>query len=426
MRDHAVRVDEAARPATIAFAPVFNVAVPFIDRHIEEGRRRKAAIRTVEGDVSYGELAERVNRCSNALRDRGLAAGDRLLMVVKDCPEFFYLFWGSIKAGVMPVPVNTLLRAPDLQYMIDDAACAAVVYSPEYAIEVAAAIASARHRPQVFATDGETDAIGPRMARAAVEFDAVPTSEADDCFWLYSSGSTGRPKAAVHRHRDIVVTCVHYAANTLGIREDDVCFSAAKLFFAYGLGNGMTFPLWAGGTAVLSDQRPTPKMTFDLIDRFTPSLYFGVRRSTRRSFGNWSRRCGSCPHCGCAYRREKRCPRTSCGAGRRSRTSSFWTASGLRNSCTFLFPIVRTTTRRAPAAGWCRVTTPGFSTKAAFRQSRARRACCWSRAIRQLTATGTTRRNGADDARRLGEHGRHLQAGRRRVFRVLAGAATTC
>ena len=276
MRDHAVRVDAAARPATIAFAPVFNVAVPFIDRHVREGRRRKAAIRTVDGDVSYGELAERVNRCGNALCEMGLAAGDRLLMVVKDCPEFFYLFWGSIKAGVLPVPVNTLLRAPDLQYMIDDSACAAVAYSPEYAAEVAAAAASARHQPQVFATGGETDAIGPRMARASAEFDAVPTSEADDCFWLYSSGSTGRPKAAVHRHRDIVLTCVHYAVNTLGIREDDVCFSAAKLFFAYGLGNGMTFPLWAGGTAVLSDQRPTPTMTFDLIDRFAPSLYFGV------------------------------------------------------------------------------------------------------------------------------------------------------
>ena len=126
MRDHAVRVDAAARPAAIAFAPLFNVAVPFIDRHVREGRREKAAIRTVDGDVSYGELAERVNRCGNVLREMGLSAGDRLLMVVKDCPEFFYLFWGSIKAGVLPVPVNTLLRAPDLQYMIDDSACAAV------------------------------------------------------------------------------------------------------------------------------------------------------------------------------------------------------------------------------------------------------------------------------------------------------------
>ena len=276
MQDHAVVVDYAARPSTIAFAPVFNVAVSFIDRHVQEGRSRKAAIRTVDGDVSYGELAERVNRCGNVLCEMGLTHGDRLLMVVKDCPEFFYLFWGAIKAGMVPVPVNTLLRAPDLQYMIDDSGCAAVAYSPEYAVEVASAVASADHRPRVFASDGGAETLLPRLARASTVFDAVPASESDDCFWLYSSGSTGRPKAAVHRHRDIVVTCVHYAVNTLGIREDDVCFSAAKLFFAYGLGNAMTFPLWVGGTAVLSDQRPTPKTTFDMIDRFRPSLFFGV------------------------------------------------------------------------------------------------------------------------------------------------------
>ena len=276
MQDHAVTVDDAARPSRIAFAPVFNVAVPFIDRHVQEGRSQKAAIRTVDDDVSYGELAERVNRCSNVLCEMGLSPGDRLLMVVKDCPEFFYLFWGAIKAGVVPVPVNSLLRAPDLQYMIDDSGCAVVAYSPEYAAEVTAAVASADRRPLVVATDGDEEAFNLRLARASAAFDAVPASEADDCFWLYSSGSTGRPKAAVHRHRDIVVTCVHYAVNTLGIREDDVCFSAAKLFFAYGLGNAMTFPLWVGGTAVLSDQRPTPQMTFDLIHRFAPTLYFGV------------------------------------------------------------------------------------------------------------------------------------------------------
>ena len=289
MRDHAVVVDDATRPSTIAFAPVFNVAVPFIDRHVREGRSAKAAVRTVDGDVSYGDLAERVNRCGNVLRGMGLAPGDRLLMVVKDCPEFFYLFWGSIKAGIVPVPVNTLLRAPDLQYMIDDSGCAAVACSPDVAAEVASAVASARHRPRVFATDGEADALNPRLARASAELDAVPAAATDDCFWLYSSGSTGRPKAAVHRHRDIVVTCVHYAVDTLGIREDDVCFSAAKLFFAYGLGNAMTFPLWAGATAVLSDQRPTPQMTFDLIDRFAPSLYFGVPTLYAAQLREWER-----------------------------------------------------------------------------------------------------------------------------------------
>ena len=276
MQDHVVVVDHTPTPSTIAFAPIFNVAVPFIDRHLSEGESEKAAIRTVAGDVTYGELAEQVNRCGNVLREMGLVPGDRLLMIVKDCPEFFYLFWGAIKAGVVPVPVNTLLRAPDYQYMIDDSACAAVVYSPEYAAEAAPALASAARRPQVFATAGDDAALQARLARASTALDAVAATPDDDCFWLYSSGSTGRPKGAVHRHRDIVVTCVHYAVDTLGMGEGDICFSAAKLFFAYGLGNAMTFPLWVGATVVLSDQRPSPEMTFDLIERFKPTLYFGV------------------------------------------------------------------------------------------------------------------------------------------------------
>ena len=276
MQDHTVVVDRVPTPSTITFAPVFNVAVPFIDRHLSEGRSEKAAIRTVAGDVTYGQLAEQVNRCGNVLREVGLVPGDRLLMIVKDCPEFFFLFWGAIKVGVVPAPVNTLLRAPDYQYMIDDSACAAVVYSPEFAAEVAPALASAAGRPEILMTEGDGAALQARLARASTVLDAVAAAADDDCFWLYSSGSTGRPKGAVHRHRDIVVTCVHYAVDSLGMGEDDICFSAAKLFFAYGLGNAMTFPLWVGATAVLSDQRPSPQMTFDLIACFKPTLYFGV------------------------------------------------------------------------------------------------------------------------------------------------------
>ena len=104
----------------------------------------------------------------------------------------------------------------------------------------------------------------------------APATADSECFWLYSSGSTGRPKGAVHLHRDIAATCVHYAIDTLGMTQEDICFSAAKLFFAYGLGNAMTFPLWVGGTAVLSGQRPSPEMTFDIIEEHRPTIYFGV------------------------------------------------------------------------------------------------------------------------------------------------------
>jgi benzoate-CoA ligase family protein len=248
----------------------FNVAVPFVDRHLAEGRGAKAAIRTTGETVTYAELAERVNRAGNALLASGLAPGDRLLMVIKDCPAFFYLFWGAIKAGVVPVPPNTLLRAPDYAYMIEDSGCKLVIYSSEFAREIEPALAQAPVKALT------VDAFLGEMATASAALDARLAAPDDDCFWLYSSGSTGRPKGAVHLQRDMVVTSELYGVRVLGVTEDDISFSAAKLFFAYGLGNGMTFPLWTGSTAILDDRRPTPDTTFEMIERFKPTLYFGV------------------------------------------------------------------------------------------------------------------------------------------------------
>jgi acyl-coenzyme A synthetase/AMP-(fatty) acid ligase len=125
----------------------FNVAVPFIDRHVSEGRSAKVAIRTVHGEtVTFGELAERVNRAGNALLAQGLKPGDRVMMVVKDCPAFFYLFWGAIKAGIVPIPPNTLLRAADYAYMFEDSGCGLVVYSTEFAGEIEPALKQFRSR----------------------------------------------------------------------------------------------------------------------------------------------------------------------------------------------------------------------------------------------------------------------------------------
>jgi len=270
-------VDRNQSPARITYPPGFNVAVPFVDRHVSEGRGEKVAIRSAAGDVTYAELAERVNRCGRALLDLGLERGDRLLMVVKDCAEFFYLFWGAIKAGIIPVPLNTLLRAEDYQYIIEDSRCAALVWSPEFEGEVCPGLSAARPKPAVaLPVEGGERNLRAEMARASGELRAVPAAATAACFWLYSSGSTGRPKGTVHRHRDMVATSQLYGVEVLGVREDDLCFSAAKLFFAYGLGNGMTFPLWVGATTVLLEPKPTPQGTFDTIERFRPTLFFGV------------------------------------------------------------------------------------------------------------------------------------------------------
>ena len=248
----------------------FNVAVSFVDRHLAEGRADKPAIRTLAETVTYGQLAERVNRAGNALLARGLVPGDRVMMVIKDCPAFFYVFWGAIKAGLVPIPPNTLLRAGDYAYMFEDSGCRLVVYSREFAAEIEPALG------QVPVKALSVDAFEAEMAKASPALEPRLAAPEDDCFWLYSSGSTGRPKGAVHLQRDMVVTSELYGVRVLGVREDDVSFSAAKLFFAYGLGNGMTFPLWTGGTAVLDERRPTPDTTFEIVEKFRPTLYYGV------------------------------------------------------------------------------------------------------------------------------------------------------
>ena len=243
MDDHTVAVDATQTPTALTFADVFNVAVPFIDRHVAEGRGAKVAIRDAAGDVTYAALAAAVNRAGNALAALGLDPGDRVLMVVKDCPAFFYLFWGAIKAGFVPVPLNTLLRAPDYRFVIENSRAACIVWSPEFATEVEPALAEATHRPAcTLPVEGEGESFAARLAAASDALRPAPATADDPAFWLYTSGSTGTPKGGVHRHRDMVVTSQYFGVDTLGITSDDVHFSAAKLFFAYGLGNGMTFP----------------------------------------------------------------------------------------------------------------------------------------------------------------------------------------
>ncbi len=271
MQDHTVSIEADGGAGRLVFAPRFNAATAFVDRHLAEGRGAKAAIRTAGGDVTYAMLAERVARCGNALKALGVAPGGRVLMAVLDRPEFFYLFWGAIKAGMVAVPLNTLLRSADYRYMIADSEAALVVWSEELAAELEPAIAEAR--PSLSLTTGQLAAL---MEGASPVLDPAPTGPLDDCFWLYTSGSTGRPKGAVHRQRDLAVSARRYGVETLGAREDDVFYSAAKLFFAYGLGNAMGFPLWVGGTSVLAPERPTAESTFATIERFRPTLFFGV------------------------------------------------------------------------------------------------------------------------------------------------------
>lgn len=278
MENHSVSIADSQDGQVFQFSDIFNVAVPFIDRHLKEDRADKIAIRTTSGEeITYGELAANVNRCGNFFKSKDLSKGDRIIMVVKDCPEFFYIFWGAVKAGMIPIPINTLLRAKDYSFIIDNSECSAVLYSPEYKDEVKPALETASNNPaQCICIQGEDVSLVQLISQNSADLEPAATTAEDECFFLYSSGSTGNPKGAVHCHKDLVYTSQNYGVETLGIKEDDVTFSAAKLFFAYGHGNAMDFPLWVGATTILYDGRPTPETIFDAIEKYRPTIYFGV------------------------------------------------------------------------------------------------------------------------------------------------------
>ena len=184
---------------------------------------------------------------------------------------------GRDQGGVRAGPAQHPAAGPDYRVVIDNARAACIVWSPEFADEIAGALAGASYRPaHALPAEGEGDTFAARLAEALDALAPAPAAADDPAFWLYTSGSTGTPKGGVHRHRDMVVTSQYFGVDTLGITENDVHFSAAKLFFAYGIGNAMTFPLWTGGTAVLCADRPTPASTFATIEEIRPTIYYGV------------------------------------------------------------------------------------------------------------------------------------------------------
>lgn len=276
MQDNTFTLDQSVNPPAIKTSPVFNIAVPFIDRHLTEGRGEKIVFYTSEGDVTFAELADQVNRAGNVLTSLGAEPGDRVLMVVKDCPEFFYIFFGAIKAGIVPVPVNTMLFDADYTYMIEDSGCKVLVHSPEFTETVETALAATEHKPAVILRSTGAGSLAELAEAASPDLVPAETGPEDDCFWLYSSGSTGRPKGVVHAHKAILFSGQGSGVDYIGLTEDDICFSASKMFHSYGFGNVLTFPLYLGCSAVLTDRRVSPEMTFEIIEQFKPTVFFGV------------------------------------------------------------------------------------------------------------------------------------------------------
>jgi benzoate-CoA ligase family protein len=258
---------------------VFNAAHEFVDRHIEAGRADRIALRCEKGMVTYGQVAEMVNRVGNALRALGVEMENRVLLLLYDSQEFVASFFGAMKIGAVPVPVNTMMRAQDYAYFLNDSRAKVLIAHRPLWNEVAKVkdrLTYLRHVVIVGEPAPEQQAYDQWIAAASPELEPAPTSKDDAAFWLYSSGSTGFPKGVVHLHHDMIYCADLYARPILGVGPGDVTFSAAKLFFAYGLGNNLYFPFRVGASAVLYPGRPLPETMFEIITRTKPTLFFGV------------------------------------------------------------------------------------------------------------------------------------------------------
>ena len=246
----------------------YNAAVDLVGRNA--GRGSKVAYIDDGGSCTYGELAERVDRAANALLAMGLAREDRIGIAMLDSADWVALFLGAIKVGIVPVAMNTLLTPKDYEYQLRDSRSRAVFVS-----EPLLKSFESLHCPDLRHVVPHSR-LKELISKAGGKAQAAPTTRDDMCFWLYSSGSTGAPKGTVHLHSHLIATAELYARPILGIRESDVVFSAAKLFFAYGLGNALTFPMSVGASAVLMAERPTPDAVFKRLVEKRPTIFYGV------------------------------------------------------------------------------------------------------------------------------------------------------
>jgi benzoate-CoA ligase family protein len=264
------------------FLSSFNIAAHFLDAPAALHPER-AAIVGEPREVSYGELAALANRTGDALRAQGVSRGDRVLIVLPDSAEFIAAFFGAAKIGAVAVPVNPFARSSDyIHYLENSEPRAAIVHSESLA-EFLPASSVLPRMPIVVVGEGKTNLRGVSSAKwsewiaaASEQLAAADTSPGDPALMLYTSGSGGAPKAAVHRHADMLVTSKGFARGVLDLREEDVTFSVSKLFFAYGLGNGMYFPLSAGARTVLNPERTKVDRVIELVKARRPTIFFAV------------------------------------------------------------------------------------------------------------------------------------------------------
>ncbi len=259
----------------------FNAADYFLDRHIREGRENKVAVVCEDRKLTYKDLSKEANRFGNALLSSGICMENRVALLMLDMELYPAAFLGAIKMGAVPICLNTLMRPKDYLYFLNDSRARVLVVDESLYANIEGLTSELMFLEKIVVVNRRNENPGTVSYEAFVQgqsdtLEPAPTGPDDPCFWLYSSGSTGKPKGTVHLQHDMLFCVETYGKQVLKVREDDVCFSAAKMFFAYGLGNSLYFPFSVGATTVLMPDRPTPQSVFDTIARHKPTLYFGV------------------------------------------------------------------------------------------------------------------------------------------------------
>jgi benzoate-CoA ligase len=261
----------------------YNAAADLLDGNLEAGRGDRMAIRTAEGaSLTYNDVAGAANRAGNALRELGVEMENRVLMAVLDGPEFAAGFFGAIKLGAVPIPVNTNLPASDYARLLEDSRAKVAVVSPPLVTafrELRGHLSHLRHLVVIGEAEPSEVSWSEAMAAASDRLEPADTSVDDMCFWLYSSGTTGAPKGVIHLQHDMRYVVENYARPVLGLNGTDVTFSVAKLYFAYGLGNALYMPFGVGASTVLLAGPPAPTAVLDLVRRFRPTVYYAVPTS---------------------------------------------------------------------------------------------------------------------------------------------------
>jgi 4-hydroxybenzoate-CoA ligase len=258
---------------------IYNAVTWLLDRNVDEGRGAKLAFTDTVSELTYGELQKQSCRVANMLRRLGVRREERVAMIMLDTVDFPAVFLGAIRAGVVPVPLNTLLTSEQYAYVLADCRARVLFISEALLPVVKDMVGRMADLDHVVVAGKDAHGYKKLSDELAGESDVFATAatHADEpAFWLYSSGSTGMPKGVRHLHSNLAATADTYARQVLGIRKDDVGLSAAKLFFAYGLGNALTFPMSVGATTVLNSERPTPAVMFALMNKYNPTIFFGV------------------------------------------------------------------------------------------------------------------------------------------------------